>query len=537
MPVIPTFTVSPDEVGRFPSRPRPVQADVGAFTGAARGAVQAGAEVSQAAGQFAEKYVQARMAVNAAEDVHDLSNQLEQVRFQASQIPNRDQATAVFDAGAAKILDAYKERGGNPLVTAHAITMFDRESAIQRANTQRVSFALESSKVRGDLDVRTQDNINKASSATDPITRAHYMDTLVADVRGVAAGGYMMPEEAEKHILQAKAELDETSVLKAINSGDLGRAQKMVQDTTGFPNLDAIRRERLESTIHSKMVAQAAQANAALNRQTVLEEKMHKKIADDTMKDLHDKIEAGTATQRDLDAARPNLPWNDWKAITAQFKGGTEVNDNHVVQHISENLGKMDVSTFINDAQAANKMTARTADEYRAINRVYLEHKAPNDPLQEALKFHDTAMDPKTIGISNPAMAAAAATVAANTRVDFLSKYMALSDEDKNDRAKVMDIMRDIYRKDNLSFVSSMRQSANMPTFSDKGRNDIQDGDIDAASTKAQQQFDARKLTQEQFNVEMDKIRRWREILNYEKNLKLHMQNEQLQKNPDKAAP
>src|SRR4249920_840256 len=66
---------------------------------------RSGAQLAQYGEQFADKYVTAKLNVDAANRIADQSALLHEAEFQSSKIPDRDKATADFDQRAGKIRD------------------------------------------------------------------------------------------------------------------------------------------------------------------------------------------------------------------------------------------------------------------------------------------------------------------------------------------------------------------------------------------------------------------------------------------------
>ena len=168
---IPVFQTSPGAVPDTAGMPRanfaiPQPRDAGAaVAGAAEdiagsqrqiaGSLRQGAaaykEVGDAAGQFAEQYANAKMEVDAADQSAALSQKLTQVQFEASKIPDRDQAAAAYDTGAQKVYDDWSASGMHPLVRAKVAASFAHENVLRRAETQNAAFQLWGQDQRGKL--------------------------------------------------------------------------------------------------------------------------------------------------------------------------------------------------------------------------------------------------------------------------------------------------------------------------------------------------------------------------------------------------
>ena len=121
MPNIPTFVTAPSALPQ--SGPAPRVSDQGV---AAIGyeTIQQGNRLADAANAFTEKYVQAKLQVDAADQTSMLSRLLSEVQDQASKIPDRLKATAHYDEATAKIYQDYENAGGNPLVRAAVLSIF-----------------------------------------------------------------------------------------------------------------------------------------------------------------------------------------------------------------------------------------------------------------------------------------------------------------------------------------------------------------------------------------------------------------------------
>lgn len=201
---IPTFATPVGAVGAVQGVPL---AETQAFVAPAVAAARVGAETANLGLQFAEKYLTAKLEVDAADQTSDLTKRLSQVQFDASKIPDRAKATEVFDAGSQKVYDAYEQSGANPFVKAHVTARFRQMQALGRADTQRASWALESETARGKMVEQLDQYGRDAATATDPRKREALISTGVDLIQGRVQAGMLNPETAAKEIAGFKSQV------------------------------------------------------------------------------------------------------------------------------------------------------------------------------------------------------------------------------------------------------------------------------------------------------------------------------------------
>lgn len=202
MGAIPTFTTP---AAMVPSVGGPPMADAAAFAAPAAAAARAGQETANAGFAFAEKYINAKLEVDAADQSADVSKQLTQAQFDASKIPDRAAATEHYDAATLKIRESYDQSGANPLVKAHVTARLQTEAAQRRAATQHASWALESETARGKLIAQGDEATRQAVAATDDRLRETIIENHIAAIQGRVSAGMANPETAAKEIATFKS--------------------------------------------------------------------------------------------------------------------------------------------------------------------------------------------------------------------------------------------------------------------------------------------------------------------------------------------
>src|SRR4029077_1985568 len=148
--------------------------------------------------EFVDKYVTAKLNIDAANRTADLSAQLHEAEFQSSKIPDRDQATADFDARAGKIRDNFAAQDVNPRVRAAVDANLPNQIALRRASTQQAAFGLWSQAQVGQL-VTNLDQYNKqAVDAQDPRLTEQIINQANQAIDGRVAGGALHADIAAK---------------------------------------------------------------------------------------------------------------------------------------------------------------------------------------------------------------------------------------------------------------------------------------------------------------------------------------------------
>ena len=215
MPNIPTFVTAP---GQLPGSGDAPRMGAGGVNAVAFETIQQGNRLADAANAFTEKYVQAKLQVDAADQTSMLSRQLSEVQAEASKIPDRLKATAHYDAATSKIYEDYENAGGNPLVRAAVSTRFTSERDLRRRDTQTASFQLESQTQRGKLITQLDGWGKEAADATDPRLRDKLVEDGLAAIDGRVAGGWMNPEAGAKAKVDFQSGVYRSLIEKAMAS-------------------------------------------------------------------------------------------------------------------------------------------------------------------------------------------------------------------------------------------------------------------------------------------------------------------------------
>jgi hypothetical protein len=204
MGVIPTISTSPGLVG---TAPMPGLASAEVFGGPYAQQAASGRELAAVGNEFANKYIDAKLQVDAANQSADISKQLEQVQFEAAKIPDRQRATEMFDARSAEVMKAYGDSGANPLVKAHVTSRITAEMVHRRAAAQTGAFQLESQTQRGQLDEQLDSIAKEATTIADPRLRDIRLQAGLDAIDGRVAGGWMNPEAGAERKLQFKSDV------------------------------------------------------------------------------------------------------------------------------------------------------------------------------------------------------------------------------------------------------------------------------------------------------------------------------------------
>lgn len=198
MPVIPTFeTQGTPQIGARVAEVSPTAASA---TGAAL--AEGGGQIENLGRQFEQRYADARRQAQAADAVAGASQQLGDLQFKYSKIPDRQAAYAGFQQDAKALRDTTLAGISDPLVRAHVQDRLDQESVIRGLDTQNAAFQLESSARRGDLDTRLNQYAQSAATTTNPLLKAKLTDDATADIGGAVAAGWLHPEEGAQHKIQ-----------------------------------------------------------------------------------------------------------------------------------------------------------------------------------------------------------------------------------------------------------------------------------------------------------------------------------------------
>ncbi len=201
MPQIPTFQTSPGSVpglsGGIPRANLDVRT-VGMpdVSNALNQTIAAGNRLADFGQSFADKYIQAKMNVAAADDQALLSQKLNEAEFTASKIADRDQAGAAFDQASQKIWQDYEAASPHPLIQAHVRQSFDRERVLRMSQTQSTAFGLWGQEQRGKLITQTDAQSKLAIDASDPRLTEQIIQNINTSIDGRVAAGILPADKA-----------------------------------------------------------------------------------------------------------------------------------------------------------------------------------------------------------------------------------------------------------------------------------------------------------------------------------------------------
>ena len=280
MPIVPTFE---NDVRAVPAPGAPM-ADPSAFGKVGGAIAQGGAQVEGVEREWNERYSEARRQADASNAVAAASKQLGDLQFKWSKVPDRAAATAGFNTDADALEKTTYAAIDNPLVRAHVQDRVSQERIIRGLDTQNASFALESSKRRGDVDTNLMQFAQSAAAAgVGPVgdaLRAKLTDDGLANIHGAVAAGWLAPEEGAQHELAFRSQLQEVQVrqlknqaLESQNPNAMQALALKLSDPTSFPSLNPDRREVLAQGVESmqyrleiRRASQQAHADAMADR-------------------------------------------------------------------------------------------------------------------------------------------------------------------------------------------------------------------------------------------------------------------------------
>lgn len=467
--------------------------------------------------RFLDKYVEAKRVTQAADIVSNMSTELGQSAFKWSKTADMAAATAGYQADAAVIRAKYTGDINDPGVKAHVVQSFDRDNTVTGLAVQRASFGMESSAQKARLEDRVQLAQNRIASEPDPVVRAKLQDDMVSDIKGTTAGGWLTPEEGRKFENTTLKNLDEERIRKLAESGNFAGARALATDPKATPNLDPLTRERLAEFTDRKELTAINRSYTQLARQDLIEKRTQAKIADDTMKDIRDKARAGTLTDSDLAHARPLIPDHQYEAAIKLRDQGPDTNSRGTVSAIVPLLHERDMTREIDNAFAAGQINKDTYLNLRSTNESYIKEMSPQDAPRRYRDEIRHSLDPANVGLNDKFSQSTAGLVQQGALEEFDTRIAALPVEKRKDAATVRQIANEIVDRESTSFVAQMRQGLPLPRAAgDMTRDAIDMGRLERMEQSTKHQFDAGQLSPDEYDLEINKLNRWRVILQKE---------------------
>ena len=261
MPVIPEF----DQALAIPQPAQLRGADPAAFEAPGAALARGGAQVSNELFSFAQRYSDARRMTDAAAATNDIQKQQQDLAFQASKIPDHNQALDFFRQGVAKIQQSVLANISDPLVQSYVQRATGDHATALEPSVRHESFAAEANRNIADLQERMITARNMMATAPNDLVRAQVGDQAFADIAGHVAAGYLKPEDGEAMKQRFRSGAAEDSALRLIRA-DPQRAMDVLNNPAEtqrvLPGLDPVAADRL--------TWRAARAIDASNRHTAL---------------------------------------------------------------------------------------------------------------------------------------------------------------------------------------------------------------------------------------------------------------------------
>ena len=224
---------------------------------------RSGERLADAGAAFADKYIKAKLNVDAADHQAALSKQLHEAEFESSKISDRQLATADFDARAAKIRDDFAAQDVNSTVRAAVDASLPNQILLRRAATQNAAFGLESKQQVGKL-IGQIDQYNKqAVDAQDPRLTETLIAQANAAIDGRVEGGWLgadvaakMKVDFESNVYRTKIELAMSKDMRAgLALFDATKGKLNAADSRAMGNMAADRAKQVdaEATVTANM--------------------------------------------------------------------------------------------------------------------------------------------------------------------------------------------------------------------------------------------------------------------------------------------
>lgn len=269
MPVVPSFTSDVRADAAAPALANPA-----AFGQAGEALARGAEQIGGTAEEFNQRYIEARRQADAANLVAGASQQLGDMQFRWSKVPDRQAAYAGFQKEAGDYVASLTDGIQDPLIKAHVADRVGQEAVIRGLDTQNAAFGLESAKQRGDLDLRLDQYAQSAAATGSDMLRAKLSDDATADIHGAVAAGWLRPDEGASRILAVRSQMAEVKVRQLMNAArdreDPDAADAVTRalgDPGNFPGLLPERREMLQQSSEILGYRLAVRDSARMSRE------------------------------------------------------------------------------------------------------------------------------------------------------------------------------------------------------------------------------------------------------------------------------
>lgn len=400
---------------------------------------------------------------------------------------------------------AYFDRAGKPL--ADSINLSVRHQA--RADT--IEKAVTS------LAETNNGLVIKAGDAKSPVERDAVIAQIDENLKHARDTEMLSAPQYEKMRKDTLVKVDQAEALRRIRENPAGMQQQLA-NSAFLPNLDPVARQNLIDKAGNEVNRRASLAYTQEARRDLQERRTLAKMGDDAMKEIIDMADpggptGGTLTSNDVEARRPYLKADDYKAAKALLRGGAATDDINTLSVLAPELGNRDLKNELTNALLAKRITRETYNSYLAKNEQLLKDDTPASPYKRGREQIIEGLKPGAL-LSGPA-ADIQKQALVNALREFDDMSLRLGPKGlRDDPATALDAAAEIRNRYRIVNFDRIGEAVGLPRFVKGNRETVTLDDLNLAGRQIVEELDKGNLSKAEADDQLRKIELWEQILN-----------------------
>lgn len=353
--------------------------------------------------------------------------------------------------------------------------------------------------------------VAKAGDARNPNERQALIDAMTVNIQEAFDKQWLTPAQFEAEKKATLTKVDQAEALRLIRENPSGMIQRLAKSDF-LPNLDPVTRQNLIDKAGSEQLRRANLAYTNEARAEVRERKALRLQGTEAMKNIIDLNETGQLTETTLQSYRGVLDETQWKAARGMLRGGATEDSKDALMPLETGIGTRDMTSEINNALGANRITMATYRSLMSRNDAALKDDQPASPYRRGREQVIKGLEPGAL------LSGAAADIQRQALVNALREYdeFALGQGPEKLNATpslALDRSRDIVGRYAIVSFDQMTLALGVPRFIDKPHNKVTEADLIDAGRKTLEEFDRRGMSADERDTQLRKLEAWSEIL------------------------
>lgn len=353
--------------------------------------------------------------------------------------------------------------------------------------------------------------VNKAGETRNPNERQALINLMDANIKEAFDKGWLTDAQYKAEQKNTLTKVDQAEALRLIREDPSGMIQRLTKSDF-LPSLDPVARQQLIDKAGSEQLRRASLAHTQEARREIAERRQLKASGTEAMKNIMDLNDKGELTEGTVATYRGVLDEHQYKAARSMLRGGATDDSKDSLMPLETGIGTRDMTSSINDAYGANRITTATYRSLMARNDAALKDDRPASPYKRGREQLIEGLRPGAM-LSGPT-----ADLQKQALVNALREYdeFALGQGPEKmtaNPAAVLDRAAEIRGRYAIINFDQMGESVGIPRFVNKQRSAITEADLAEAGRKVLEEADAGRMTTDERTIQLRKLELWQEIL------------------------